>query len=660
MMYSPEMDQLAVNAIRVLSMDGVQKANSGHPGLPMGSAPMAYELWAKHMKHNPKNPEWMNRDRFVLSAGHASMLLYSLLHLFGYDLSIDDLKQFRQWESRTPGHPEYRDTPGVETTTGPLGQGYATAVGMAMAEAHLAARFNTAEHTIIDHYTYVLAGDGCMMEGVASEAASLAGTLQLNKLIVLYDDNEISIEGDTDLSFREDVALRHEAYGWHVQTVADGNDIAAIGAAIEAAKAVKDKPSLIVVQTEIAWGSPLAGSEKSHGAPLGEENIRITKEFYGWPSDLEPFEIPAELTDYFAEQTSKLAQSEADWRKVYDAWKAASPELAAELESCYAQEVPDLRNDEAFWNFSGSKATRQTSGQVINYLANVLPNLFGGSADLAPSNNTWMKDKGAFGAEDYTGRNIHYGVREFAMAAAANGIVLHGGLRAFCATFFVFTDYMKAAMRLSALMKIPTMYVMTHDSIGVGEDGPTHEPIEQLSMLRATPNMMVFRPADGKETAAGYLAALEYDGPTTMVLSRQALPTYEKSGPEALKGAYTIYGEEGEDVILIASGSEVEIAVNAAKLLEEKGKRARVVSMPSQELFEAQSDEYKESILPSAQRARVAIEAGATQSWYRYTGFDGAVVGLDRFGASAPGAILYKEFGFTAENVARVAERVMG
>jgi len=659
-MSNNQTEQLAINAVRVLAMEGVQKANSGHPGLPMGSAPMAFELWANHMSHNPADPQWINRDRFVLSAGHASMLEYSLLHLFGYGLTIEDLQQFRQWGSKTPGHPEYKHTVGVETTTGPLGQGYANAVGMAMAEAHLAAKYNTDNQKIIDHYTYVLCGDGCMMEGISSEAASLAGTLQLGKLIVLYDDNEISIEGDTDVAFREDVQKRHEAYGFHVQDVADGNDIDAISKAIDAAKAVTDKPSLIAVHTRIAYGSPLEGEEASHGSPLGKENIAKTKEFYCWPGYLCGFDIPQEVTDYMAEIQKDLSSKQEKWNKLFEAWKLVNPALAEDLRKSYDQDVPDLENDPGFWNFSGKDATRSTSGKVLNYLADKLPNMFGGSADLAPSNKTELKGKGFFSADNAAGQNIHFGVREHAMGAITNGIVVHGGLRGFCATFFVFTDYMKGAMRLSALMDIPTMYVMTHDSIGVGEDGPTHEPIEQLAALRATPNMYVFRPADGKETAAGYLAALRQSHPMCLVLSRQNLPTYEKSGPVAMKGGYVISDMDNYKAIIIASGSEVEIAVEAQGQLASAGIPVRVVSMPSTDLFDDQTAEYRESVLPKSCKARVSVEAGVSMPWYKYVGSEGAVIGIDHFGASAPAEILYKEFGFTAENVASTVKQVIG
>jgi transketolase len=651
------LDQLAIDAIRILSAESIQKAKSGHPGLVMGSAAMAYELWANHMAHNPADPQWINRDRFVLSAGHASMLIYSLLHLFGYGLKKEDLMNFRQWDSKTPGHPEYGHTAGIETTTGPLGQGIATAVGMAMAEAHLAARFNRDSDTIIDHYTYALVGDGCMMEGIASEAASLAATLKLGKLIVFYDDNDISIEGDTDVSFTEDVGARHAAYGWHVEHITDGNDRAAIAAAIEKAKAETDRPSMIVVKTQIAFGSPLVGLAKTHGEPLGEENVQKTKDNLGWTAD--PFEIPSELTDWLQKKQQELAAEQTEWNKKYEQWKQKYPELAVELDTCYSKKLPDLLNDEEFWSFEGSQATRATSGVVLNRLADRLPNLIGGSADLAPSTKTELKGKGWFGAGAYENANIHYGVREFAMAAAANGLALHGGLRTFCATFFVFSDYLKGSLRLSALMKTPVMYVLTHDSIGVGEDGPTHEPIEHLTALRATPNVCVFRPADGKETAAGYLSALTYEGPTCMVLSRQNLPTYENSGREALKGGYVLMDSENPQVIIMASGSEVELAAKAYEELKAQGIAARVVSMPSMELFEAQSAEYKEQVLPSSIRARVAVEAGATMPWYRYTGFDGAVIGIDHFGASAPANILFKEFGFTVENVVETSKNVI-
>jgi len=653
-------ETLAMNAIRVLAAEAIQKANSGHPGLPLGSAPMAYELWAHHMNHNPKDPNWINRDRFILSAGHGSMLLYSLLHLFGYGLTIDDLKQFRQWGSKTPGHPEFGHTVGVEATSGPLGQGIAMAVGMAMAEAHLAARFNTAAHEIFNHYTFALVGDGCLMEGVSGEASSLAGTLGLGRLVVLYDDNDISIEGNTDCAFKEDVGARYAAYGWQVIKVADGTDRAAIGAAIEEAKADLTRPSIIIVRTRIAEGSPLAGSHKAHGEPLGEENIAKMKENLGWPS-AEAFDVPADVYADYAELTEKLAAAEVVWEETYAAWKDANPALARELDACLNMELPDLLNDEAFWAFEGKAATRATSGKVLNYIAGKVTNLFGGSADLAPSNKSDMKNTGYFSAEDATGGNIHFGVREFAMAAASNGIALHGGLRAYCATFFVFSDYLKGAIRMSALMGLPVTYILTHDSIGVGEDGPTHEPIEHLAALRATPGVAVFRPADGKETAAAYLCALQRKGPSCIVATRQNLPTYEKSGPAALKGGYVLKDCEGTpELIYIATGSEVEQAMGAADELTARGIKVRVVSMPCVEVFEEQSAEYKESVLPTAVRARVAIEAGATMPWYKYVGMDGAVIGIDHFGASAPAGILFREFGFTVENAVATGLKVLG
>ncbi len=658
MQRNPELDQLAINAIRVLSMDAIQKANSGHPGKPMGSAPMAYTLWSGAMKHNPADPSWIDRDRFVLSAGHASMLLYSLLHLFGYDLTIDDLKAFRQWGSRTPGHPEFGHTDGVETTTGPLGQGVATAVGMAIAEAHLGARFNRPDHQIIDHYTYALAGDGCMMEGVAGEAASLAGTLKLGKLIVLYDDNGISIEGDTDTTFMEDVGKRFDAYGWQVLKVDDGNDTAAIANALSDAKADPDHPSLIIVKTTIAFGSPLAGSAKTHGAPLGAENVARTREALGWPL-AEPFAVPDELTAYLKMQKEDLARLQEDWEEKYAAWRAAFPGLAAELDECYSGSLPDLENDPEFWAFDKAEATRNSSSKILNLLAGRLPNWIGGSADLAGSNLTELKGLGWMSPADYTGRNIHFGVREFAMTDIVNGLILHGGLRAFGATFLVFSDYLKPALRLSALMGLPAIFPLTHDSIGVGEDGPTHEPIEHLAALRATPNVCVWRPADGKETAAGYIQALSRKGPTVLALSRQTLPVLEGSGPIARKGGYVLKDAPDPKLILIATGSEVELAVKASDVLEQRGHAVRVVSMPSIEVFEEQDKAYKEQVLPPAIKARVAIEAGATMPWYRYVGTDGAVIGLDHFGASAPGPVLFEKFGLNVDCVVDIAEWVI-
>lgn len=651
--------QQAVNAIRVLSAEAVQKANSGHPGLPLGAAPMAYELWADHMVHNPKNPKFFNRDRFVLSAGHGSMLLYSLLHLFGYGLSIDDIKNFRQLDSKTPGHPEYGHTVGVETTTGPLGQGIANAVGMAIAESILAARFNREGLKLVDHYTYVIAGDGCMMEGIESEAASLAGTLKLGKLIVLYDSNNISIEGNTDIAFREDVAARHKAQGWDIHYVEDGNNLKEISQAIAAAKSVADKPSLIVVKTQIGYGSPLAGSSDCHGSPLGEENLKKTKEFLNW--NYAPFEVPQDVYDHYKELAKRGEEAEKNWNALKQEYKAKYPQDYEEFKKALNNQIPDLENIDSLWEYADKPdATRNSSGIVLNKLADILPNLIGGSADLAPSTKTYLKGKGSYSAENRTGRNFHFGIREHAMAAISNGIYLHGGFNVFCSTFFVFSDYMKNSMRLSALMNIPVIYVLTHDSIGVGEDGPTHQPIEQLISLRATPNLKVFRPADGKETTAAYVSALTGTSPTAIVLSRQNLPQLKNNSKLALKGGYVLSDSEGTpDVILIASGSEVEVVLKAQELLKDQNIKSRVVSMPCMEVFDAQSSEYKEQVLPSNIRARVAVEAGSSYSWYKYVGLDGKILGIDTFGASAPSNKLFELFGITAQNVVKAAKEVL-
>ncbi len=651
-----------VNAIRILSAEGVQKANSGHPGLPMGSAPLAYALWAKHLKFNPQNPDFADRDRFILSAGHGSMLLYSLLHLFGYPLSMDDIKAFRQWGSKTPGHPEYGHTVGVETSTGPLGQGFANAVGMAMAEKHLAAKFNKDDLKIVDHYTYVLVGDGCLQEGIQYEAASLAGTLKLGKLICIYDKNNITIEGDISTAFSEDVGARHQALGWHVVNVEDGTDTDKVAQAIEEAKQVTDKPSIIICRTEIGFGCPAKqGKASAHGEPLGEDNLKAAKETLGW--DYAPFEIPEDVLQHTGEIASKGKEIEEAWNKTLESYKAKYPELYNEYTLWMQKEFPvDLVNNDDFWKFDEKpNATRNISGEILNRLAQMQPNLFGGSADLAPSNKSELKGKAYFSDETPEGSNVHFGIREHAMAAIVNGLYLHGGVTPFSATFFVFTDYMKNAMRMAALMKLPVTYVLTHDSIGVGEDGPTHEPIEQLAGLRSIPDMTVFRPADAKETAAAYTVAMNNDGPTAIVLTRQNLPYYENSGKNALKGGYILAdsAKATPDVILIASGSEVEQAMEAKELLIKDNIDARVVSMPSMEIFEKQSAEYKESVLPKEVRARVAIEAGASISWYKYVGLDGATVCIDHFGASAPAKILFEEFGFTAQNVAEKAKSIL-
>ena len=659
------MDKTCVSAIRVLAADTVQKANSGHPGLPLGSAAMAYELWAKHMKHNAKNPKWANRDRFILSGGHGSALLYSLLHFFGYGLTMDDMKQFRQEGSLTPGHPEYGHTVGVEATTGPLGAGMGMAVGMAMAEAHLAATFNEANYPIVDHYTFVLGGDGCLMEGISSEAFSLAGTLGLSKLIVLYDSNCISIEGSTDLAFTENVQERMKAFGFQTLDVADGNDLDAIGKAIEEAKADKEHPSFITVHTQIGYGCPAKqGKASAHGEPLGEENVKALKENLGWPKPEETFYIPDDVYAHFAEMSKQAAAGEEAWNKLFADYAAKFPEKKALWEQYHAPVDADaLLKNESFWAYEDKpQATRALSGTMINRLKDIMPNLFGGSADLAPSNKTEMKDVGFFAKDNYAGRNIHFGVRELAMAAMANGITLHGGLRTFIGTFFVFSDYTKPMLRLAALMNIPVTYVFTHDSIGVGEDGPTHEPIEQLAMLRATPNVNVFRPADATETAAGwYLAATSTKTPTALALTRQNLPQLAGSSKEALKGGYVISDAKKQDMdgILIASGSEVSLAIEAQEELRKEGIDVRVVSMPCMDLFAQQDAAYQEKVLPKNVRARVAVEAAGDFGWGKYVGLDGATVTMPGFGASAPAGTLFKKFGFTKEHVAEVMKQVI-
>ncbi len=656
-------DTRSVNAIRILSADGVQKANSGHPGLPLGSAAMAYELWARHMKHNPVDPKWANRDRFVLSGGHGSMLLYSLLHLFGYGLTSEDLANFRQDGSLTPGHPEYGHTVGVEATTGPLGAGMAMAVGMAMGEAHLAAKFNKENFPVVDHYTFVLGGDGCMMEGITSEAMSLAGTLGLGKLIVLYDSNKISIEGSTDIAFTEDVKKRFEAFGFQTLVVEDGNDLAEIGAAIEAAKADLTRPSMITVKTKIGYGSPREGMASAHGEPLGADNIKALKEKLEWPSQ-EPFFVPTEVYDNYKALAAEGAKAEEAWNKLFTEYSKTYPEMKALWDQYHDVNIAkDLIDNEEFWAYADKPdATRNLSGMILNRLKNHLPNLIGGAADLAPSTKTYMNDMGDFSKENYGGRNLHFGVRELAMAAMGNGLALHGGLRAYVSTFFVFSDYVKPMARLSALMNLPLTFVLTHDSIGVGEDGPTHEPIEQLAMLRAMPNFTVFRPADATESiAAWYYAVTSTKTPTALVLTRQNLPQYAGSSKEALKGGYVISDSKKAvpDAIIMASGSEVELGMNAQTELSKEGVDVRVVSIPSMDLFEAQSAEYKESILPKAVRARVAVEAATDFGWGKYVGLDGATVTMKGFGASAPAGTLFKKFGFTTENVVKAVKSVL-
>lgn len=654
-------ENMSVNAIRVLAADAVQKANSGHPGLPLGSAAMAYELWANHMNHNPADPKWFNRDRFILSGGHGSTLLYSLLHLFGYGLTKEDLAQFRQWGSLTPGHPEYGHTVGVEVTTGPLGAGMGMAVGMAVAEAHLAAVFNKENYPVVDHYTYVLGGDGCMMEGISSEAFSLAGTLGLSKLIVLYDSNKISIEGGTDIAFTEDVKKRFEAFGFQTLVVEDGNNIEEIGKAIEEAKADKTRPTMITVKTKIGYGCPAKeGKASAHGEPLGTDNVAALKENLGWPSQ-EPFYVPDEVYANYKEKAKKGAAAEEAWNKLFADYCKAYPEMKKLWDEYFDESAAEkVLDDENFWSYEDKpQATRNLSGVQINKLKNMLPNLMGGSADLAPSTKTYMSDMGDFSKDNYAGRNMHFGVRELAMTAIGNGMMLHGGLHAFVSTFFVFSDYVKPMARLSAIMGVPLTFVLTHDSIGVGEDGPTHEPIEQLAMLRSLPNFTVYRPCDATETAAAWAYAVtSKKTPTALVLTRQNLPQMAGSSKEALKGAYVIAdsAKNVPDAILIASGSEVSLAVDAKAELIKDGIDVRVVSMPSMDVFEQQSDEYKESVLPKSVRKRVAIEALSDFGWGRYVGLDGAYVTMHSFGASAPAATLFKEFGFTVENVVRTVK----
>ena len=657
-----ELDKLSINTIRTLSADAIEKANSGHPGLPLGAAPMAFTLWTK-MNHNGKNPDWDNRDRFILSAGHGSMLEYSLLHLFGYGVTVDDLKQFRQIGSLTPGHPEYGHTKGVEITTGPLGQGICNAVGMALAETYLANKFNKDKFEVVDHYTYAIVGDGCLMEGISGEASSLAGTLGLGKLIVLYDSNNISIEGNTSIAFREDTAKIYEVYGWQVLNVEDANDIEAIAKAIDEAKKETSKPSFIVVKSQIGYGCPAKqGKAAAHGSPLGADNIVELKKTLG--CEQKDFYVPDEV--YKNMETYKKAgeAKEEEWNNLFNEYSKEYPELAAEYKKWMSGEVDKqaLLDNEDFWNFDSAKATRESSGIVINRLSKLIPNLIGGSADLAPSNKTNMNDRGDYSAEDRSGSNLHFGVREHAMAAITNGMCAHGGLIPYCGTFFVFSDYMKGAMRLSSLMKLPVPYVLTHDSIGVGEDGPTHQPIEQLAALRSMPNMTVFRPADSKETAAAwYYAVTNGQTPTSLVLTRQKLPLYEGCAKRALKGAYILKDSEKEvpDVLLMASGSEVELIFKAADNLKAKGVDARVISVPSFEIFDEQDAEYKESVMPNSVRKRVAVEALSSFGWHKYVGLDGEVISLDNFGASGKAEELFKKFGFTVENVVSTTLKVL-
>jgi len=663
-----KIDELCINTIRTLSVDAVQKANSGHPGAPMGLAPAAYVLWTKILKHNPQNPDWPDRDRFVLSGGHASMLLYSLLYLTGYDLSLDDLKNFRQWESKTPGHPESVHTPGVETTTGPLGQGFANAVGMALAEQYIATFFNRQDNKIIDHYTYMFCGDGDMMEGISSEAASLAGHLGLSKLICIYDDNKISIEGSTDIAFTEDVALRFKSYNWHVikvddGKVDDGNDIDSIKNALEESKAETKRPSMIMLRTQIAFGSPnKQGSSDAHGAPLGKEEVRLTKEGFGFPVD-DSFHVPKEVLDLCRECVERGETAQSHWQNKFDAYETVYPDLAEQWTHAIKGNLPsqwDLDLPE-FKPADGPIATRAASGKVLNAIAEKIPLLLGGSADLAPSNKTVIESSFDFQKNSYNGRNIRFGVREHAMGGILNGISLHGGLKPYGGTFLVFADYMRSSIRLAGLMKLPVIYVFTHDSIAVGEDGPTHQPVEQLASLRAIPGLTVIRPADSLETTEAWrLAVKNTEGPVALILSRQKLPTLDRteyaSADGLAKGAYILsHSDQKPEIILIATGSEVSITLEAKKELLKKDIQARVVSMPSWELFEKTSQEYKDKVLLPDVTTRIAVEAGLPMGWERYATSAGKTVGIGRFGASAPGGTLLEKFGFTSENIVQKA-----
>jgi transketolase len=656
-----DLDQLCINTVRTLAMDAVQQADSGHPGTPMALAPLAYVLWQRHLRYNPANPEWLDRDRFVLSAGHACMLLYSVLYLTGYDLSLDDIKQFRQWGSRTPGHSEHGVTPGVEATTGPLGQGIGNAVGMAIAEAQLAALFNRPGHPIIDHYTYFLASDGDLMEGVSHEACSLAGHLQLGKLIGFYDDNRITIDGSTDLAFSDNTTRRFESYGWHVQKIADGNDLKALDAAIAQAKRVSDRPSLIIVRTHIAWGSPhKQDTAEAHGAPLGADEVKATKQNLGWPS-LEPFYVPDDALEQWRTAKARGAQLEGDWRKKWDSYRAAHPELAAELERRLAGRLP------AGWDAAlpvfgpkDAQATRAASGKVLNAIAPKLPELLGGSADLTGSNNTEIKGGGVFAAGTRAGRNFHFGVREHGMGAALNGIALHRGFIPFGGTFLIFSDYMRPSIRLAALTHLKPIYVFTHDSIGLGEDGPTHQPIEQLAALRAIPNMTVIRPSDATEVVEAWRAAITHrNGPVALVLTRQKVAVVDRTKYAAAtglhQGGYILADSPNPDVVLLATGSEVELILGAYEQLKAEGRRPRAVSMPCLEYFAKQPEAYRESVLLPGVR-RIAVEAAAPQSWYRWVGENGVIVGIERFGESAPYQRIYQELGLTVERIVAEAQ----
>jgi len=658
-----DIDQLSIDTIRTLSMDAVQQADSGHPGTPMALAPLAYVLWMRHLKYNPANPEWRDRDRFVLSAGHACMLLYSVLYLTGYEVTLDDIKNFRQWASKTPGHPERGMTPGVEATTGPLGQGTGNAVGMAIAEAQLAALYNRPGHEIFNHYTYFIASDGDLMEGISHEACSLAGHLKLGKLIGFYDDNRITIDGSTDLAFSDDTAKRFEAYGWHVQRVEDGNDLEALDRAIVAAQRERARPSMIIVRTHIGWGSPhKQDTADAHGAPLGVEEIKLTKQNLGWPS-LEPFYVPEEALEHWRTAKGRGARLEAEWRKRWDAYRAAEPDLAAELDRRFTGRLPEGW-DSALPSFGpkDAQATRAASGKVLNAIAPKIPELIGGSADLTGSNNTEIKGAGVFSATNHAGRNFHFGIREHGMGAAMNGLALHGGFIPFGGTFLIFSDYMRPSIRLAALTHLRTIYVFTHDSIGLGEDGPTHQPIEQLTALRAIPNLTVIRPSDPTEVVEAWRAAVTHRiGPVALVLTRQKVAVIDRTKYAAAaglhQGGYVLADAKDPEVVLVSSGSEVELILGAYEKLTAEGKRPRAVSMPCLEFFAKQPERYRHAVLPVGVPV-VAVEAGSPQSWDGLVGNDGAIIGIERFGASAPYQRIYKEVGLTVENVVETATRL--
>lgn len=663
--HDADLENLAINTIRTLAMDAVQKANSGHPGLPMGAAAMAYTLWMHHLRHNPINPQWANRDRFVLSAGHGSMLLYSLLHLTGYDVSLDDIKNFRQWGSNTPGHPEAHITAGVETTTGPLGQGAANAVGLALAEAYLAKYFNRDKHKIVDHYTYALVSDGDLMEGVCMEASALAGHWGLGKLIYLYDANDITLDGEASMTFTEDIAQRYNAWGWHVQMVEDGNDVEALEWAINEAKLIDRRPSIIIIKTIIGYGSPnKGGTSKAHGSPLGEEEIRLTKEYLGWDPDAK-FHIPGEVLEHFRESVETGASIELAWKEKFNTWRDAYPELAKTWDTAIGGALPDGWDaDLPIFEAGTEMATRSASGKVLNAIAKHIPTMVGGDADLAGSTKTLIDGADNTDHNYATARNLRFGVREHGMGAIINGLALHGGItHPYTATFLTFSDYMRPAIRLASLMEIPSTFVFTHDSIGLGEDGPTHQPVEQVMSLRLIPNLHVFRPADANETTGAWHTAMTLNAPSTLIFTRQNLPilaNHEHIRVGVAHGGYVLADCEGTpEVILIASGSEVHIAHDAYKQLTAESIKARVVSIPCWELFDAQSDIYKQSVLPSEVWARVSIEAGVTLGWQKYTGTDGINIGVDQFGASAPYERIYEEYGLTAEKMVKAAKSLL-